>query len=82
MTHNEHGRVMIHLRKEGISVDFDLLNRGTSKSLKYADAINAKKVILVGPKELKSNSVTVRDMKTGDQKLVKIKDIFSKIKNN
>ena len=69
------------LRKEGLSVDFDLLQRGVGKSLKYANAKNAKKAIIVGPKELEENAVTLRDMKTGNQELVKIKNILSKIKN-
>jgi len=70
------------LRKKGISVDLDLLNRGVSKSLKYANVRNAKKAVIIGPKELKNDSVTFRDMKTGNQELVKIADIVSKLKNN
>lgn len=70
------------LRKEGISADFDLLSRGVSKSLKYANATNAKKAVIIGPKELENDSVTLRDMKTGDQELVKITDIVSKLKKN
>jgi histidyl-tRNA synthetase len=70
------------LRKEGISADFDLLSRGVGKSLKYANARNAKKAIIIGPKELENNSVTIRDMKTGNQELVRIADIVSKLKNN
>ena len=67
------------LRGQGASVDVDLLRRGVGKSLKYASSINTKKTILIGPKELQENSVTLRDMNTGDQKLVKIKDIVNLI---
>ena len=63
------------LRDENISTDIDLLRRGISKSLKYASAINAKKVIIVGPKELEKNSVIIRDMKTGKQETVKTSNI-------
>jgi len=64
------------LRNEGFLVDLDLLRRGLGKSLKYASSIDVKKAIILGPKETKQNSVTVRDMETGEQKFIKIKDII------
>lgn len=68
------------LRNQGISTDMDLLRRGIGKSLKYASSINAKNAIIVGPKELEQDSVTIKNMETGDQQTVKIKDIVSKVK--
>ena len=68
------------LRKQDISVDVDLLRRGMSKSLKYASSINAHKIIIVGPKELEKDSVTIRDMESGKQEMVKIKDLYQKMK--
>ena len=62
-------KIAQNLRKEGVLTDIDLLRRGVGKSLKYASSKNAKKVIILGPKELEKDSV-------------KIKDIYSKIKNN
>ena len=69
------------LRSEGISVDFDQLRRGMGKSLKYAAARNALKVIIVGPKELEQQSVTLRDMKTGTQDIVPLSKIHSTLKH-
>lgn len=69
-----------NLREKGVNVDLDLLRRGIGKSLKYAASINAKKTIIVGPKELEQDSITLRDMKTGKQEAVKIKDISQKFK--
>ena len=68
------------LREQAINVDIDLLRRGIGKSLKYASSISSKRAIIVGPKELESQSVTIRDMKTGEQKTVKIKDIVEFLK--
>jgi histidyl-tRNA synthetase len=68
------------LRDKGISVDFDLLRRGLSKSLKYADIKHAEKVIIVGPKELARNTITLRDMETGNQEIVTISEISAKLK--
>ena len=75
---NKSLEIIQSLRKQGISVDVDLLGRGLSKSLKYASSINSDKIIIVGSKELKEDSVTIRDMKSGKQEMIKIKDINQK----
>ena len=67
--------IVKEIRDSGFTVDIDLLRRGLSKSLKYANSINAKKIIIVGPDEMKNNSVIVRDMKTGEQMNTKINNI-------
>ncbi len=71
-----------NLRNKGIITNIDLLRRGISKSLKYANSKNAQKVIIIGAKELEHNSVTIRDMKDGKQEIVKISEIISKLKKN
>jgi histidyl-tRNA synthetase len=68
-------KIVKDLRDSGFTVDIDLLRRGLSKSLKYANSINAKKIIIVGPDEMKNNSVIIRDMKTGKQINIEIKNI-------
>jgi len=60
------------LRERNIKADIDLLRRGISKSLKYASSINARNAIIVGPDELENNSITLRDMITGKQEIIKI----------
>ncbi len=64
-------------RNRGIAVDLDLSRRGIGKSLKYASSLNAKKAIIIGPSEKEKDSVTLRDLETGDQKLLKKKIIFT-----
>ncbi|RLF41405.1 MAG: histidine--tRNA ligase [Thermoplasmata archaeon] len=63
------------LRNKGLLVDVDLMRRGIGKALKYAGSINAKQTILLGPDELDKNAVTIRDMVTGEQKLVLIEEL-------
>ena len=65
------------MRGQGMNVDVDLLRRGIGKSLKYASSIRSKNAIIVGPKELEKGAVTIRDMKTGKQETIKIKDILN-----
>jgi histidyl-tRNA synthetase len=61
--------------REKFIVDFDLMNRKMGKVIEYADSINAKFVIVIGPREIAENRVSVRDMKTKEQKTVKISEI-------
>jgi histidyl-tRNA synthetase len=68
-------KIVQTLRDKGFTVDLDLLRRGLGKSLKYASSLNAKNAIIIGPNEIEQDSVTIRDMETGKQKLIKIKDI-------
>lgn len=67
--------ILSMLRENGISADIDLMHRTPSKCLKYADAIGAKRVVIIGKKELADESVTIRDMNTGKQEKVKIKEL-------
>ncbi|MEM2915957.1 MAG: histidine--tRNA ligase [Candidatus Woesearchaeota archaeon] len=57
------------------SVDIDLMRRKISKQFEYANSIGAKKVLVVGPEELKSNKFTIKDMKTGKEEKKRISDI-------
>lgn len=69
------------LRKAGISADIDIMGRKMAKAMKYASSVNAKYAIIVGAKELEDESVTFRDMSSGEQKVVKIQDLVSTIRN-
>lgn len=74
-------KIVQQLRNNGFSVDFDQLQRGVAKSLKYADAKHASKTIIIGPKEINNNSVTLRDMQTGKQDNVGITDLIKMIRS-
>lgn len=65
------------LRQAGISAIVDLMGRSLGKQFEYADKKGIPKVVVVGAKELADMSVTVRDMKTGDQTKVLIDELVS-----
>lgn len=69
------------LRNNNIKTDIDLLDRGMGKCLKYASAISAKYVFILGERELEQDAVTARNMQDGQQELVKFKDIISWMKS-
>jgi len=56
-----------HLLRNKYIVDVDLMRRKISKQFDYANSIGAKKVVVVGPEELKTKKFTVKDMKTGKE---------------
>jgi len=60
------------LRRSGVRADVDLMRRSLGKNFKYADSVGAKYAVIVGEKELDQDSVTVRDMGSGEQKLVSL----------
>lgn len=60
------------LRNEGLRVELDLMQRGVGKNLNYANSKQIPLVVFAGEDELKEDSVKVRDMKSGEEKLVKI----------
>jgi histidyl-tRNA synthetase len=67
--------VVKKLRNSGKNVDYDLRGRKLSKQLEYASSIGSCCTYIIGEKELAKKSVKKRDMKTGKEELVKIKDL-------
>ena len=59
------------LRKK-YNVEIELLQRNVTKQLKYADKINAKNVIVIGPDEVKSKKYKVKNLKTGKEKSISL----------
>ncbi len=72
--------IVARLRKEGISADVDLMRRSIGKNLKYADAVGARYVVIVGEKEDAQGSVTVRNLGSGDQTLVSTRELPKALK--
>jgi histidyl-tRNA synthetase len=67
------------LRDMGVKADMDMLGRGISKNLQYADSMKIPYVIFAGDNELKQNKVKLRNMESGEEKLVKVKDVLANL---
>jgi histidyl-tRNA synthetase len=63
------------LREKSIPTDYDLRSRSISKQMNYANSMGIPLVIIVGEKELKEGSVQLKNMQSGEEKLVKISDL-------
>ncbi|MAF34791.1 histidine--tRNA ligase [Candidatus Woesearchaeota archaeon] len=67
-------RITEKLRKK-FNVEVDLAGRKLSKQFEYAASIGAKKVIVVGSRDLEKGLVTVRDLAKGKEEQVKVEDL-------
>ena len=64
------------LRNAGIKTEVDLMERGISKNLKYANSMSIPYVVFVGQKELDSGKLTLRDMKSGKEEKLSIENMI------
>ncbi len=67
------------LRNAGRSTVVDMMGRRLVKQFEYADKKKIPMVVVVGEKDLANGEVTVRDMKTGDQAKVKVRELVSRL---
>ncbi|MEM3396677.1 MAG: histidine--tRNA ligase [Thermoplasmata archaeon] len=69
-------RIAKMLRNQGFSVEIDLLKRNLEKQFKYADRVGARRVIIIGEEELKEGKVRVKNMETGEQENIELKNLL------
>lgn len=65
------------LRTHGFATDFDLSNKKFGKQLEKASKIGAKYAVILGEDELASDSLTVKNLETGEQKQIGREEIFN-----
>jgi histidyl-tRNA synthetase len=68
------------LRDQGIEVVVDVMERSVKRQFSYANDINADYAIIVGESEIKSGKVSVKDLKSGEQRQMRIEEVVSYIK--
>lgn len=64
------------IRKTGKIVEVDLMGRKLAKQFQYADAIKAKKVVILGPDEYSKGKAKVKDMAEGKEKEVDLEKLY------
>lgn len=60
------------LRKKDIAVDINTASRNISNQLSYANSLNYRFVIIIGNAEQNGNNIKLRDMVSGEEKLVDV----------
>ena len=65
---NESVKLLSDLRNSGVNADMDLIGRGISKNLNYANQFGIPFVIIIGEDEIKKGKFKLRDMSSGEEK--------------
>ncbi len=73
---NEAMKLVANIRNQGYSVDFDYNNRKFTKQLEKAAKI-AKHAIILGEDEIENKYLTFKDLQTGEQKQIKLEELYS-----
>ena len=68
-------KLIEELRKSGISADFDMTNKKFGKQLEKASK-TANYAVILGEDEIKTNTVSVKNLSTSEQKTISREDIF------
>ena len=68
------------LRDNHIAADKDHLDRSLKAQFKYSNKINARYTIVIGDDELDKDEATLKNMETGDQKLIKISELVEELR--
>ena len=74
-------KIAQELRAAGNKTVIDLLDRRFSKQLEYADRKRVRKVVIVGEKEIAEGTLTIKDMKTGEQIKVERAQLIDSLKS-
>ena len=64
--------IALNFRRKNISVECDYLNRSLKAQMREANKLKAKYVLFIGGDEYKKGMVNLKDMESGEQKLVQI----------
>ena len=72
--------IVMLLRTAGLCVDVDLMGRGPSKNLDYANSVKARNSVLIGEKEAAKGAVALRNMESGKQIEVAVQDLVAALK--
>jgi len=74
---NEVSKLLTSLRNSGFKVDFDVMGRNLSNQIKFANKLGAKSLLIIGERDLKEGSITLRDLKSGDEVKISFNDFVS-----
>ena len=68
------------LREAGVSTEIYPGDSKLKKQMEYANKIKSPAVILYGENEIKSGKPTLRNLNSGDEKSIEIKELVNEIK--
>ncbi|GLX69487.1 histidine--tRNA ligase [Paenibacillus glycanilyticus] len=75
-------RLVYELRTSGIRAERDYLGRKMKAQMKSADRLQARYTAILGDDELASGEIALKEMATGEQRLVAIANLATELKSN
>jgi len=72
-------KLMQDLRSKGLKVEMDCMARNIKGQFKYADRLHARNTVIIGDDELAEGNLTLKNMKTSEQRTVKYEDILTEL---
>ncbi|MBI5072819.1 ATP phosphoribosyltransferase regulatory subunit [Candidatus Woesearchaeota archaeon] len=79
-TEKECAHIVQELRDENICTETDLMKRGPSKNLQYANSLGIPFVLFVGEEEVKAKKYKLKNMKTGNEEMLTVAECLHEIK--
>lgn len=72
----------LELRKNGLYIETDICERSMKASLKYADKMDSKFLLVIGEDEVNNETAKIKDMTTGEEMTIElsVKEIIKSIK--
>lgn len=68
-------KLVNELRGKGLVVETDYMDRSVKAQMKYANKIGALRTVIIGSQELENEKAMVKDMETGEQQEVSLKEL-------
>lgn len=68
-------RIADRMRKAGLRVVVDVMERNIRKQMSFANEINADYAVIIGPEEIEKGLLAVKDLKTQEQKNLREEEI-------
>ena len=67
------------LRDSGITAEIEMRQRNLSKSMKWANNAGFTHTVVVGPKEIESGVLSVKDMMSGESSSITLSDLINQL---
>lgn len=73
-------RLTQELRRGGVSAETDYAGRSLKAQMRQANKMNARFVIVMGPEEVKSSAVNLKNMQTSQERNVRLEEVVEAVK--
>lgn len=70
----------LKLRSDGIVCHKDIMARSVKAQMKYANKLNARFVVVIGDNEVESGKVELKDMSSGETRMINIDTLHDRLK--